>query len=225
MVVRRGGGGIVVVDYHKGNLQSVVRGLLTVGADAVVSDDPRTISQADGIVVPGVGSLEDAMLYLLSSGEGDAIAKAARAGTPVLGICLGMHLLFDRGQERSSEPSPTWGGQWVPGLGLLRGSVTRLESSRLKVPHVGWDQIHLTEAGQRCPLFVDVPEGANLYFTHSFALCDDVDPTIVATRTHYVRSFASAVWADNIYGVQFHPEKSSGTGMRVLSNFVHVVEG
>lgn len=218
-------GDIVVVDYHKGNLQSVVRGINAVGGSATATDDSRAISEASGVVLPGVGAFEDAMAFLRQSGQADAIVDSIHRGVPFLGICLGLHLLFERGDERSATPGKSFEGKWVPGLGVLSGSVTRLESTRLKVPHVGWDQAYLTQVGERCPLLVDVPQGANVYFTHSYAVSDDVDDDIVAARTHYVRSFASCVWRDNVYGVQFHPEKSSGTGGRILSNFVRVVRG
>lgn len=213
---------IVVIDYHKGNLLSVARSLSAVGAEVAISDDSQTIAQAQGIVLPGVGSFEDAMSYMRNSGQADAVVGAVRRGVPFLGICLGLHLPFERGAETTSAP---WGNGWVPGLGLLDGSVTRLESGRLKVPHVGWNQLHFTEHGRQCPLFVDVPEGANVYFTHSYAVADDADASLVAARTHYTRSFASAVWSDNVFGVQFHPEKSSATGLLVLSNFVSYVRG
>ncbi len=213
---------IVVIDYHKGNLLSVARSAAAVGADVVISDDPRTISEAQGIILPGVGSFEDAMSYMRPSGQADAVVNAVARRVPFLGICLGLHLPFSRGSEHTSD---AWGNGWVPGLGILSGSVTRLESDRLKVPHVGWDQLHLTEHGRQCPLFVDVPEGSNVYFTHSYALADDVDPAIVAARTHYTRSFPSAIWQGNVFGVQFHPEKSSATGLRILSNFVNYVRG
>lgn len=243
---------IVVIDYHKGNLQSVARSVADAApsVDVVISDDPQEIVSAEGLILPGVGSFEDAMTFMEASGQAKAVRDAVlRRSVPFLGICLGLHLLFSRGEERSASSSLVEGSngdthndagnpefideppvlpersRWVEGLGILPGSVTRLESSRLKVPHVGWDQIHLTDVGQRCPLLVDVPEGANVYFTHSFALADDVRENVVATRTHYVRSFASAVWKDNIFGVQFHPEKSSQTGLRVLENFVSVVRG
>ncbi|OFK24768.1 MULTISPECIES: imidazole glycerol phosphate synthase subunit HisH [Olsenella] len=219
-------GRIVVVDYHRGNLQSVVRGLEAAGGLVTVTDDPTLIAGAAGVVLPGVGAFEDAMGFIRQGGQADAIMAALGEGTPFLGICLGLHLLFDRGSERSSEGGPSpWGGTWVPGLGVLSGSVTRLPSGRLKVPHVGWDQIHLTDVGQRCPLLVDVPEGGNVYFTHSFAVDEGVDGTLVAARTHYARSFASCVWRDNVFGVQFHPEKSSAAGLRILSNFVRIVRG
>lgn len=213
---------IVVVDYHKGNLSSVARSLRDAGGNAVISDDPAHIRAAAAVVVPGVGAFEDAMSYLRESGEAEAILSSAERGVPFLGICLGLHLLFERGDERTVPHEAD--DIWSSGLGILRGSVTRLDGSRLKVPHVGWDQIHLTPHGRACPLFAGVAEGANVYFTHSYALSDDVDPAIVATRTHYTRSFASGVWRDNVFGVQFHPEKSSGTGLGMLRNFVRIVE-
>ncbi|MCR8907260.1 imidazole glycerol phosphate synthase subunit HisH [Thermophilibacter sp. ET337] len=209
---------IVIVDYHKGNLSSVERGLAEAGGSAVVSDDPAVIRTASGVVLPGVGSFGDAMAYLRASGEAEAVLDALGRGVPFLGICLGLQLLFERGNETDD-------GSWTGGLGVIAGSATRLESSRLKVPHVGWDQVHLTEHGRGCPLFSAVPEGANVYFTHSFALADDVPGDVVAARTHYVRSFASAVWADNVFGVQFHPEKSSAVGRAILEGFVGVVGG
>ncbi len=210
---------VAVVDYHKGNLLSVERSLRDVGARVTVTDDPATITSADAVVIPGVGAFEDAMGYLRASGEGDAICQAIDRGVPFLGICLGLHVLFERGEERSDGRA----GDWVDGLGVLSGSVTRLEPGRLKVPHVGWDQLHLTPHGRSCPLYQGIPEGANVYFTHSFALADDVDDQVVTTRSHYTRSFASGVWHDNVFGVQFHPEKSSTTGLAILRNFVRSV--
>ena len=118
------------------------------------------------------------------------------------------------------------GRRWVRGLGLIAGSCTRLDGSRLKVPHVGWDQIHLVGAGasgSACPLFDDVAEGANVYFTHSYAADQDADPAAVAARTHYTRSFASAIWKGRVFGCQFHPEKSSAHGLQVLRNFASIV--
>ena len=209
---------IVVVDYHKGNLSSVERGLVEAGGEARVSDDASAIREASGVVLPGVGSFGDAMAFLRESGEAEAVLDAVGRGVPFLGICLGLQLLFERGSE-------TGDGSWAEGLGVLAGSATRLESSRLKVPHVGWDQLDLTDHGRACPLLAGVAEGAHVYFTHSYALADDVEPCVVAARTHYARSFASAVWRENVYGVQFHPEKSSAVGGAILANFVDVVRG
>ena len=205
---------IAVVDYHKGNLLSVARSADDVGATVELTDDPARIEAADGIILPGVGAFEDAMTYLRTSGQECAIRTAVGRGVPFLGICLGLHLLLERGNEARDG--------WVDGLGLMRGQATRLPDTRLKVPHVGWDQVHLTERGAACPLFSGVPEGANLYFTHSFA-ADAMDSAQVAGYTHYGRSFPSVVWEGSVFGVQFHPEKSSGVGLRILHNFVNVV--
>ena len=203
---------IVIVDYHKGNLRSVERGLVEVGGTALVSDDPSVIAAADALVLPGVGSFGDAAAYLRESGQREALLAALDRDVPFLGICLGLQLLFERGSETDD-------GSWAQGLGVMAGSATRLESSRLKVPHVGWDQLDLTPLGRACPLFSGVAEGAHVYFTHSYA-------ELVTARTHYARSFASAAWdGANTYGVQFHPEKSSAVGLQILRNFVRLTGG
>lgn len=250
---------IAVVDYHKGNLSSVVRGLARAGAAAYATDNPDEIRSAEGLVLPGVGSFYDAIAYMSESGQDRAVMDAVANGAPFLGICLGQQLLFERGDEGvpvagdnadaaagaaaaavPSSDDPGWRGdglapgtvfeaagrRWVRGLGLIAGSCTRLDGSRLKVPHVGWDQIHLVGAGasgSACPLFDDVAEGANVYFTHSYAADQDADPAVVAARTHYTRSFASAIWKGRVFGCQFHPEKSSAHGLQVLRNFASIV--
>lgn len=216
---------IVVVDYHKGNLLSVARGLSEVGGEAEVTDDPARIAEAAGVVLPGVGAFEDAMAYLRQSGQDEAILSAIGRGVPFLGICLGLQLLFERGDEccdgalhGSDDPE-----RWVAGLGVLPGSVSRLRG-RLKVPHVGWDQVHMTPAGAADPLLAGFAEGANMYFTHSYAVADDADAADVLARTHYTRSFPCIVRHGNVWGCQFHPEKSSALGQRILKNFVSIVE-
>ena len=234
---------IVVIDYHKGNLSSVARGLARAGAEVEVSDDPAALAHADGIVLPGVGSFADAIAYMAESGQAAAAVEAVAggSGTPFLGICLGLQLLFERGDEGVSPDAPVScaldarggglgpgaafeadGSRWVRGLSVLPGSYTRLVSSRLKVPHVGWDQVHLTEAGRVCPLLEGFAEGANVFFTHSYTLTGDVEPADVAGVTHYARNFASAVWRGNVFGCQFHPEKSSAHGHLILENFVRI---
>ena len=239
---------IVVIDYHKGNLSSVERGLVRAGyPNVLVTDDPDDIVRAAGLVLPGVGSFYDAVTYIRDSGQELAVKCAVSCGVPLLGICLGMQVLFSRGDEgvlaealgaRDDvvETSDGDGGSrlWVRGMGLFPGSCTRLESERLKVPHVGWDQLRVTAAGRACPLLADVPEGANVYFTHSYAVAEDADPAQVAARTHYARSFPCVVWGGddgsgnpgpypNVYGCQFHPEKSSGVGELIMGNFARIV--
>ena len=223
---------IAVVDYHKGNLSSVARGLVRAGARAQITDDPAQIAAADGIVLPGVGSFFDAIDFMRASGQDQAIVEAVAGGSgvPFLGICLGLQLLFERGDEgvpASGACSPgavfeADGRRWARGLGVLSGSCTLLPSHRLKVPHVGWDQVHLTAAGQACPLLSHFDEGANVYFTHSYAVAEDVDPACVAAQTFYGRAFPAVVWHGNIFGCQFHPEKSSAHGLAILRNFVAI---
>lgn len=233
---------IVVVDYHKGNLSSVVRGVSRAGAQAFASDDPAQVRAAQGVIIPGVGSFYDAITYMAESGLAAAVLDAAAAGTPLLGICLGLQLMFDRGDEGVPAEAPLAaagdaygaglapgevfeadGVRWVRGLGLMHGSCTKLESDRLKVPHVGWDQVHLTEAGAASPLLAGFPEGANMYFTHSYAASPDAAPEDVLGRTHYTRSFACMAQRGLVFGCQFHPEKSSARGLSILKNFVRIV--
>ncbi len=235
---------IVVVDYHKGNLSSVVRGLNRAGAQAKASDSPDEIRAADAVVLPGVGSFYDAIAFMQQSGEAAAVLDAIAAGKPFLGICLGLQLLFERGDEGVPEsaqaaaaenamgagltPATAFeadGKRWVRGLGVLPGTCSRLKSSRLKVPHVGWDQVHLTPAGRACPLLDGFPEGANMYFTHSYAVADDAEEACIAAHTHYTRSFPCVVARGNVFGCQFHPEKSSARGLDILKNFVAVAAG
>lgn len=215
---------IVVVDYHKGNLLSVARGLSEVGGEAEVTDDPARIAEAAGVVLPGVGAFEDAMAYLRQSGQDEAILSVIGRGVPFLGICLGLQLLFERGDERCDGAlrGPDDPERWAAGLGVLPGSVSRLRG-RLKVPHVGWDQVHLTDAGKASPLLTGFPEGTNMYFTHSYAACD-VDPSDLLAVTHYTRSFPAVVGRERVFGCQFHPEKSSARGLDVLRNFAQIVE-
>ena len=219
---------IVVVDYHKGNLSSVVRGLARAGAAACTSDDPEQIRRADGLVIPGVGAFYDAIAFMRQSGEADVVLDVVAAGTPLLGICLGLQLFFERGNEgvpadegaaADGNALERAGGPWVDGLGIMRGSCTRLESSRLKVPHVGWDQVHMTPAGAADPLLAGFAEGAPRREQR-----DVPDAADILARTHYTRSFPCIVRHGNVWGCQFHPEKSSALGQRILKNFVNIVE-
>lgn len=212
-------GHTVVIDYRKGNLRSVERALVDAGLDARISGEAAAIRDASALVLPGVGSFADAMAELEGTGQADALLERLEAGLPFLGICLGMQLLFERGSEGAEE------GFWTEGLGLLKGSCTRLESEVLKVPHVGWDQVELTDHGRSCPALAKLSDGANFYFTHSFACADDVDEAAVCGITDYTRRFASIVWQDNLLGCQFHPEKSSRAGAAILEGFAAMAKG
>ena len=197
---------IALVDYGAGNLTSVKKALTSLGAAFVVPDAPEQCAGAAGLIVPGVGHF--AATSALDAPWREAIAGAVRAGTPLLGICVGMQWLYE-GSEEAPE---------VPGLGLVAGRCRLLPGDaarRLKIPHVGWNALALTQRDSR--LFAGIPSGAYVYFTHSFAA--PVTGDAAASTTH-AEPFAAAVERDNVFGVQFHPEKSSDTGLRVLRNFL-----
>ncbi|MDR1358820.1 MAG: imidazole glycerol phosphate synthase subunit HisH [Coriobacteriales bacterium] len=207
---------VLVVDYSKGNLRSVQKGLELAGAHAVISADAEAIRSADALVLPGVGSFADASEVMLATGQMQALRERIHAGVPFLGICLGMQLLFEYGNEGMPE------GAWAEGLGILSGRCTRIASTSsrgtsYKIPHVGWNQV-LQGAN---PLFDGIADGSHFYFTHSYG-CNPADATdVVATVTH-ARTMPAAVCKDRAFGVQFHPEKSSDTGLAVMRNFVRL---
>lgn len=199
---------VVIVDYGMGNLGSVRRSLEECGASPVVTSDPAQTASASCIVLPGVGAFADGMSRLLSMGLAEALQKAAADGTPILGICLGMQLFADKGYE---------GGE-TRGLGLIAGEVKRFvpDTPATRIPHVGWNEVRTKN---RTPLFEGVPEGADFYFVHSYVFCPE-NPASIAAETSYCGGFASAVFSGNVFGVQFHPEKSSKRGFALLKNFL-----
>ena len=202
---------IAIVDYRMGNLRSVEKGFQAAGvADIVVTGDPAVVAGADAIVVPGVGAFRDAAANLRDSGLWDVILARASQGTPLLGICLGMQLLVTTGLED---------GEWA-GLGLVPGVCDRLPAG-VKVPHMGWNTVSFPKDS---PLFAGVEPDSAFYFVHSYRVVAD-DPGAAAGVTDYGVSFVSAVQEGNVYGVQFHPEKSSATGLRVLANFGRIAGG
>ena len=211
---------IAVVDYCKGNLKSVERGLRAVGGDAHITDNPEVIRAADAVVLPGVGSFADASQHMVESGQMGAVRDAIAAGKPFLGICLGEHLLFEAGVEGAAGP----GDSHLPvGLDVVSGTVARMPSKDTqgvlyKVPHVGWNSVEFTA---ECPLFEGIASGEYFYFTHSYIAPEN--ECTVATTTHSV-TFPCAVQKGKVFGVQFHPEKSSDAGAKVLANFLKVVE-
>lgn len=195
---------IAIIDYGMGNLRSVQKGFEKVGYKAEIVQDPAMLENAKGIVLPGVGAFADAMENLKKVGMLDAIHMTVKTGKPFLGICLGQQLLF--------EASDEWG--YTKGLGILPGRVRRLPEG-LKVPHMGWNHV---EFPKPCPLLEDVPSGSAFYFVHSYYV-DPADSEIAVGITEYGVRFASIVSKDNVFGIQFHPEKSSVLGLRILQNF------
>lgn len=196
---------IAVIDYGMGNLRSVAKALEFVGAKVVVTQDPKEIERAEKVVLPGVGAMEQAMQRINSLKLADVIKEATKQKKPFLGICLGLQLLFNESEE---------GGK-IKGLEIIPGSVKKFK--KLKVPHIGWNQIKKTSEG--CPLFKGIPEDAFFYFCHSYFV-EPEDKSAVATRTDYGVDFASSICKENIFGVQFHPEKSQDFGLKILDNFV-----
>ncbi len=205
---------IAVVDYHKGNLKSVERGLIGVGADARITDDAAEIARADAIVLPGVGAFADAAAAMNELGQMQLLCERIEAGVPFLGICLGLHLMFEGGDEHA-QGSPT------PGMGILPGIVSALPKvdsagNAYKIPHVGWNSVEYS--GEPSALFDGIPDGEFFYFTHSFAVPQS--SATIATTTHSVAFPCAVQVAERAFGVQFHPEKSSDAGARLLANFV-----
>ena len=196
---------IHIVDYGMGNLHSVQKAFAFLGAQPVLTQDAAQIEQAERLVLPGVGAFADAMAELERLRLTDAVRKAADKGTPLLGICLGMQLLF----ESSAE------GSGCPGLGLLEGRIEKLPDKGLKIPHMGWN----TVVNQDEVFFAALPEAFSVYFVHSFAALDTGKP-YVAGVTEYGVPFACAVRQGNVFGAQFHPEKSGENGMQILRNFL-----
>lgn len=195
---------IAIVDYGMGNLRSVQKALEKVGAEARITHKSLEIRQADKVVLPGVGAMAPAMDKLRHLGLTETIREVIAAGKPFLGICLGMQLLF----EKSTE-----GGD-VEGLCILKGTVDRFIQG--KVPHMGWNQIKIQPAG--AALYQGINDGADVYFCHSYYVVPK-DPKIAASITEYGIPYASSVAASNVWGVQFHPEKSQSVGLRILKNF------
>ena len=200
---------IAIVDYNMGNLASVKNAFSILGVDAVVESDPEKLKSYEKIILPGVGAFGDAMEHLKERGMDEALRSYAKSGRYMLGICLGMQLLFDQSEEFGTHE----------GLGLIKGHVQAFEPARfshpLKIPHMGWNRMFTREH----PLFENLDEAHYLYFVHSFhAVCNNAKESI--GRTEYGYSFTSAVAHDNILGIQPHPEKSHENGLQILKNFI-----
>jgi glutamine amidotransferase len=199
---------IAVVDYGMGNRRSVQKALEHIGAAAPITRDHEAIRAADGIVVPGVGAFGMAMRNLQEFGLAELLRERALQRAPVLGICLGMQLLFEESEELGH----------TAGLGLLPGDVTRLRTAGLRIPHIGWNEVSLDRPS---PVTTGLGESRAFYHVHSFAARPGDAADVVGT-TEYGERFATIVARDNVFGVQFHPEKSSAGGLSLLGNFVNV---
>jgi len=199
---------IAIVDYGIGNLGSVTKGFRHVGADVRLTGEPEVLRRASALVLPGDGAFGATMAEIERRGLVPILHEAVEAGVPLLGICIGMQVLFEESEEHGR----------FQGLGLLPGRVRRFGDG-LPVPHMGWNQLH-PEAAH--PLLEGLPDGAHVYFVHSF-VCDAA-PEVVIASSDYGRSFAAVVGRERVLGVQFHPEKSQGVGLRIVANFVRFVE-
>ena len=201
---------IAVVDYGVGNLFSLSSSLSAIGAQTVVTGDAEVIRSADKILLPGVGAFEDAARKLRESGLAEVVCEEARAGKPLLGICLGMQLLFEKSYEFGE----------FEGLGLIRGSVRPIADvipSDLKIPHIGWNALHMKKESA---LFRHIKDGDCVYFVHSFYAAD-CEESVIAT-SEYGAELTAAVASGNIYGCQFHPEKSGAVGLSILKAFAEI---
>lgn len=200
---------IALLDYGSGNLRSVHKSLLKVGANVRLVQRPDEIGDACGLVLPGVGAFDDCINALRKQELLEAARDFIKTGKPFLGICVGYQALFEKSEEFNS---------CAAGLGVFQGSVIRFSDKYgLKVPQIGWNQLDIAQPN--CPLYRGIASGSYVYFVHSF-YPQPVDSSIIATRTEYGDNFASSVWRDNVYATQFHPEKSQKIGLQLLKNFV-----
>ena len=202
---------IGIIDYDAGNLKSVEKALHYLGKEVIVTRDPEQLRQVDKVILPGVGAFGDAMAKLKEYHLDTLIHEIADSGKPFLGICLGLQLLFEE-----SEESPG-----VEGLGILKGKIKRIpDENGLKVPHIGWNSLHLEHNGR---LFQNIPENSYVYFVHSYYL-EAQDPEIVKASIEYGVHIHASVEKGNVFACQFHPEKSSETGLQILKNFAEIEE-
>lgn len=199
---------IAIIDYGMGNLRSVQKGFEHAGYPAQIVTEPEQVRGAKGVVLPGVGAFKDAMDNLRSAGLVEAIREVTAAGKPFLGICLGMQLLFDTSEE--------WGLN--EGLGLIKGSVKKFPPG-LKIPHMGWNQVQVVNPS---PIVAGIDDSDMFYFVHSYYV-DPAEAEVISTTTEYGMKFASIVSKANVFGIQFHPEKSSKLGLQILKNFGELV--
>lgn len=203
---------IAVIDYDMGNLHSACKGLEKAGANPIITDSPQVIAQADGVVLPGVGSFDPAMQHLQQRDLVTPIQDFVKSGKPFLGICLGLQILFESSEEGKES-----------GLGIIKGQVKRFQSEPdLTIPHMGWNNLDLVQAHH--PLWQNLPVSPYVYFVHSYFVSPRDSQVIAAQVTHGSQTVTAAIAFENIMAVQFHPEKSSDYGLQILTNFVDMVK-
>ncbi|MDO5589663.1 MAG: imidazole glycerol phosphate synthase subunit HisH [Lachnospiraceae bacterium] len=200
---------IAIIDYDAGNIKSVEKAMIHLGQDVCITRDRDQILSADKVILPGVGSFGDAMAKLRQYGLEPVIHEVVEKGTPFLGICLGLQLLFERSDETPG----------IEGLGILKGEILRIpDHPGLKIPHMSWNSLELTNNGR---LFKNLPKEPYVYFVHSYYL-KAADEKIVTATTEYGTHIHASVEKDNVFACQFHPEKSSDVGLKILKNFVEL---
>lgn len=203
---------IAIIDYGAGNIRSVSKALNHIGCDAFITRDKKQILQADGAILPGVGSFGDTMDTMNSFGIKDTVIEFANSGKPFLGICLGLQLLFPK-----SEESPE-----SDGLGLFDGTISKIPYGEgLKIPHMGWNSLDIKKGDK---LFKGISGNPYVYFVHSYFL-NATDKSIVSSQTHYGVTIDASIEKGNVFATQFHPEKSGETGLKILKNFADIVKG
>ena len=201
---------IAIVDYGVGNIFSLYSSFKYIGAEVVLTSDPEEIKKADKIILPGVGAFADAAKKLRDSGLADVVVKEVKNGKPLLGICLGMQMLFERSFEYGEHQ----------GLGLIKGDIVSMEGvvpANYNIPHIGWNGLHFPKDKAKSPIFKYINENDCVYFVHSY-FGTNCDESVIAT-TEYGAELTAAVAYKNVYGVQFHPEKSGEVGMKILKAF------
>ena len=199
---------IALLDYGAGNVRSVQKALTAAGGEVRLVASPEVVARADAVVLPGVGAFDDCVNAMQRQELFAAAKDFIDTGKPFLGICVGYQALFERSEEFNS---------CAAGLGVFGGSVVRFSDNGIKVPQIGWNEVDFEKP--ECPILKGIESGSHFYFVHSF-FPKPVDESIVATRTTYGETFASAVWRDNVFATQFHPEKSQKLGLKLLENFV-----
>ena len=202
---------IALLDYGAGNVRSVHKALIAAGGKVQLVSTPDKVMLADAVVLPGVGAFDDCINAMQRQELLEATREFIASGKPFLGVCVGYQALFEKSEEFNS---------CSPGMGVFQGKVVRFGDAKLKIPQIGWNQVNIQKPD--CPLFRGIDSGSHFYFVHSY-FPEPSDPSIVASRTTYGVEFSSAVWKDNVFATQFHPEKSQKAGAKLLVNFVNLI--